>query len=78
MIRKTTLNIGFIAVKRLKTLPATSVSQEEILEILFERIDRKEVDFTFVFDFATKLLTHLGIACTCYDYYLCNGRSASL
>ena len=61
MNQKTILNI---AVEGLKTLPATDVSQEETLKILFQKIDPEEVDFSFVCRFATELLTHLGIACT--------------
>ncbi|KIM40955.1 hypothetical protein M413DRAFT_28062 [Hebeloma cylindrosporum] len=36
-------------------------TNKETLRILFEGIDLKEVDFSFVLDFAIKLLTHLGI-----------------
>lgn len=57
-----------ITVIRLKTLP-TTISQEETVKILFEGIDPKDVDFSFLFDFSAELLVHLGIACTCYDNY---------
>jgi len=45
-----------------------TVSQEETVKKLFEGIDPEEVNFSFVFDFGAGLLTHLGIACMCYDY----------
>jgi len=56
-----------ITVQRLKSLPA-SVSQEETVKVIFEGIDPKDVGFSFVFDLAAKLLTHLGVACTCLQY----------
>jgi len=54
-------------VERLKTL-APNVAQEETMKVLFEGIDPKDVDLSFVFDFSADLLTHLGIARMCYDY----------
>lgn len=69
VIKKTIHNIELlITVIRLKTLP-TTISREETVKILFERIDPKDVDFSFLFDFSAELLAHLGIACTCYDNY---------
>ena len=39
------------------------------MKILFEGVDRKDVDFSAVFAFAAEVFTHLVIACTCYDCY---------